>query len=656
MASASAERGADACSNVALWAAFALVVLGTDGYFLASVYSHLGWNLALALATLALRTALFTAMGLFVEAWLLRTGEGYLTENKARRSVVHAYWIGVMLLSVALVADVFVYAFAGYHVPTGIRILLSDGPFGVVEVVDATGLSPSVVVVTTLGSALGLALAIVLSKSSRRLSGRAGVVVSRRQATRAVLIAVGLLALVEMAGFRWRDPFLWEKEIREVPLAFSIARPAAELASFRVSVERPTARSLGSGLVDRASPAQKPDIFIVIIESLRSDVLTPEVMPRLASFAKRAWTFEHAVTTGNVTHYSWYGLLCGRIPLYFDVAKHSREQRGSEPFAALRKAGYGVHLLTTPDTTYQNLESIVFGSGGTAALLTDKYRPGAPEVARRDELVIAELGRRLASTPVGGLAYVVALDSPHFGYQWGSGFKPRFVPYAGNISIARDYEHNARLRQAVVNRYKNSVAWVDSLLGSFFEALERTHRMEDSIVVVTGDHGEAFWEHGSATHGSDLGAEQLDVAFAMKLPGRAARRSSGVFSLLDVMPTVLSEVGIRGVVLDGTALQERDDESAHVRRAPEPAAAAFTFQGWNERAYRFALTTARRRLLFELDSVDPLNARRLVLKDVSELGDRPRAGGDRQASSYEEVIAELPAMLQTMGFLRFGKR
>jgi arylsulfatase A-like enzyme len=658
-ARAGAARAADGWSNVALWAAFAVIVLGTSGYFLAAVYSHLGWDLALALVTLVVRTVLFTALGLFFEAVLLRSGEGYLTENEARRSVLHAYWIGIMLVSVALMADVLVYAFAGYHVPTGLRILLSDGLFGVIKVVDATGLSPSVVGLATLGLALGLGIAIVLSKWSRRLSHRAGIVVSRRQAARASLVSVGALALVEMAGYRLRDPFLWEKEVREIPLAFSIVRPEAELAAFRISVERSAPRPHNPGVVEQAAPARRPDVFIVIIESLRADAVAPDVMPHLADFAKRASTFEHAVTTGNVTHYSWYGLLCGRVPLYFDVVKHSREQQGSAALAALREAGYRVHLLTTPDTTYQNLENIVFGAGRAGkntTLLDDKFRPAAPEVARRDQLVIAELNRRLTSTHAGGSVYVVALDSPHFGYQWGSGFTPRFVPYASDISITKDYAHSASLRLAVINRYRNSVAWVDSLLGSFFEALERSNRRDDSIIVVTGDHGEAFWEHGSGTHGSDLGAEQLDVGFAMKLPGAVPRRKGGVFSLLDVMPTVLYAAGIRGVVLDGTSQQEHDARSASDGNASQPAGGAFTFQGWNERAYRFMLTNQRRRLLFELDSVDPLKAQRLVLKDAFELDDGSPVGRGKPGMSYEAVIAELPAAVAAMHFLRVGSR
>jgi glucan phosphoethanolaminetransferase (alkaline phosphatase superfamily) len=645
-----------------LWTVFALSVLATDGYCLATLHRRFGWDALLGYATLVVRAALFISVGLLIEALLLRAGYGYLTENKTRRSVLHAYWIGVMLLGVALVADVVVYAFAGYHVPTGLRILMSDGPLGVVKVVDATGLSIWAVLLSAFGVGLGLGVAIVLSKVSRRFSSRAGILVSRRQALRAVLVCVGVLALVEMASYRLRDPFVWEREIREVPLAFSVLRPAAELASFRVSV-RNTSSPPRVGAADPvAAPAGKPDIVVVIIESLRADMRSRETMPHFAEFAEHAWTFDHAVTTGNVTHYSWFGLLCGRIPLYFDVAKHSPVQSGSAAFAALRDAGYRVHLLATPDTEYQNLEAIVFGSGpakGTTKLLTDKFHPTDPDVAHRDELVIEELTRRLGSTPPGGSAYVVALDSPHFGYQWGRGFEPPFRPYAADISIAEDYEKRQDARRSVINRYKNAVAWIDSLLGRFFHALEQSGRANDAILVITGDHGEAFWEHGSATHGSDLGAEQLEVAFAMKLPGQAARRRSGVFSLLDVMPTVLYAVGLGGVAMDGTPEQVQTARTASTPVGavlPTPERVALTFQGWNERAYRFAATTEQRRLLFELDSVDPLEAKRLVLKHALDLGTTGRFDRERgdAGDDYEDVLDEVPGVLRAMTFLRLG--
>lgn len=643
--------GPDGSSNVVVWGAFTAVTLAVDGYFLATLHPHIGLDVGLAVGALIVRVALYVAIGLLIEAVLLRTQDGYLTISKARRSVLHTYWVGIMLLTVLLVADALTFAFAGYHLPTAFRILLSDGPLGVVKVVDATGVTPAAVALGAAGLGLGLAVAAGLSKLSRRVSLRLNICVTRRQALSGAFVAFGALAIIESISYPIRDPFRWEREIREVPMAFAIVRPNAEIASFRVSV-KPLAHTPRPKPEAAPPLATKPDIFIVIIESLRTDMVRPWIMPNLTAFARHAQRYDHAVTTGNVTHYSWYGLLCGRIPLYFDLVKHDPKNHGSAALAALRDAGYRIHLLATPDTEYQNLEAVIFGParpGQLATLLTDKYHPKDPDVARRDELVISELNRRLATTPPGGSVYVVALDSPHYGYQWGKDFSPPFSPYAKDVSIFKDYERSEQARRAVVNRYMNSVAWVDSLLGGFFAALERSNRTNDSIVVVTGDHGEAFWEHGSGTHGSDLGPEQLEVGLVMKLPQSLSGTYDSMFSLVDVMPLVLHRLGLPDTSTDSNPRRRRFGQLGRER-------AAFAFQGWNERGYRFAAMMWGHRLLFELDSVDPLEARRLSLKEAVNLSDGSRAGGDSNGPSgmVEDVVGFLPDLLDEMDFIRLG--
>jgi arylsulfatase A-like enzyme len=256
----------------------------------------------------------------------------------------------------------------------------------------------------------------------------------------------------------------------------------------------------------------------------------------------------------------------------------------------------------------------------------------------------------LAAEPHGGTAYVMALDSTHYDYAWGAGYKPPFEPYAADASIARNYEVDTAARRALFNRYKSSAAWMDTLLGRFFDALRASGRTEDSIVVVTGDHGEAFWEHGSGTHGSDLGPEQLDVGFVLRLPGKAPKHFDAVFSLLDVMPTVFFELDVDASSwLAGVPVQKRwsgsDDRLA--------TRAALTFQGWNSQAFRFALTEEDRRVVLELDRENPLEARRLVLKDVTDVSGGPVAFGDSPDAPrvYHRLLRDLPALLDEMPFL-----
>jgi hypothetical protein len=343
--------------------------------------------------------------------------------------------------------------------------------------------------------------------------------------------------------------------------------------------------------------------------------------------------------------------------VFFEAVKGAPEEQGSVPLAALRRLGYRVELHATPDTAYQGLESIVFGQGG--ALLDAKFHPAAPLPAQRDQAVIEEVARTVASRPAGGHVYVIALDSSHFEYAWGAGFRPPFTPYAADASIARNYAVDGKARQALVNRYKDSVAWVDGLLGTLLDALRASGRLRDSYVVVTGDHGEAFWEHGSGTHGTALDREQIDVGFVMHLPGRTPLHFDAVISLLDVLPTVLHDLGVDAGATgayQGVPVQTRyppGSEAGEPGPGPLAPRAALTFRGWNERTYRFALTTASERLLFELDRSDPLQARRLSLQGVTDLQDVSLVDGDGRDvdGAYDRVLHELPAVMDSLPFL-----
>ena len=596
-----------------------------------------------------LRTAFYVTLGLFCEALLLRPGHQAFLTSKRRGIALHGFWVAIMGLTVGIAIDLFVFAFAGYHLTTAIRIVFADGPGGVGTVMEASGLSLGKVLAGVAAGAAGLGLAIALSRKTELMSRRWQRNVSRRAACKAALLAMGLLATLDMASYHLRNPYLWELENRRVPLAFSIARPDATLASFRVTLKPPAPLPAPSSLLVQPAGASRPDIFLVVIESLRKDMLDPAIMPHFARFAEDAWTFDRAITTGNVTHYSWYGLLCGNYPIYFDVAKQNSQLQGAVPLAMLRQMGYRLHLLATPDTAYQQLEAIVFGPNG--GLLTSKFHPDAHAPQERDGLVVNELVRRIQTSTPGGNFYLVALDSTHFDYGWPPWFTPPFTPYATSTSVMTNYHKDRAARSLVENRYKNSAAWVDSLLGKFLESLRASGRLERSIVIITGDHGEAFWEHGTGTHGSDLGSEQLEVAFAMRLPGEAPAHFNTVFSLLDVMPTLHANLGRAPAPeagLAGVAFQSRAAAGA----GPDPGY-AITFQGWNERAFRFVLTDGTKRVLLELDRRNPLACRRLSVKDVTFGQTRETLTEQGDSAAYQALLTDLPGIIQRIPFLQF---
>jgi arylsulfatase A-like enzyme len=94
------------------------------------------------------------------------------------------------------------------------------------------------------------------------------------------------------------------------------------------------------------------------------------------------------------------------------------------------------------------------------------------------------------------------------------------------------------------------------VVASILDRLDRMGVADDSLVVLTSDHGEAFGEHGRFLHG-DLYGETLRVPLVLRFPGRvrAGMRVEAPVRLVDVMPTILDLVGVPApAVLQGQSV------------------------------------------------------------------------------------------------------
>jgi arylsulfatase len=99
----------------------------------------------------------------------------------------------------------------------------------------------------------------------------------------------------------------------------------------------------------------------------------------------------------------------------------------------------------------------------------------------------------------------------------------------------------------LVALYDGNLRMVDDAVEVVFEALRRTGRWSETLVVVTSDHGEAFGEHGTFQHNSTVFDEMLHVPLVVRLPGGEMRpevETRAPAALADVVPTVLGYLGI----------------------------------------------------------------------------------------------------------------
>ncbi len=97
----------------------------------------------------------------------------------------------------------------------------------------------------------------------------------------------------------------------------------------------------------------------------------------------------------------------------------------------------------------------------------------------------------------------------------------------------------------VMAMYDAEIHWVDAHVGRILQRVADLGLEDDTLVVVTADHGDEFFDHGSIGHRSTVWPELCRVPLVIRVPGGAAgRRVPEMVSLVDVAPTLLELCGL----------------------------------------------------------------------------------------------------------------
>jgi arylsulfatase A-like enzyme len=162
----------------------------------------------------------------------------------------------------------------------------------------------------------------------------------------------------------------------------------------------------------------------------------------------------------------------------------------------------------------------------------------------------------------------VHFREPHFPYNPKAPFDTRFAPAepfpegmadakvveALNAGVAAGEPLDTATLARVHGLYEGNLAYVDDLVGNLLRQLDEHGRGDNTIVILTADHGEALFEHDFLGHNTQLYEESIRVPLIMKIPGAAPRRVENVVELVDLAPTILELAGIHATDMQGKSL------------------------------------------------------------------------------------------------------
>ena len=283
------------------------------------------------------------------------------------------------------------------------------------------------------------------------------------------------------------------------------------------------------------------NVMVLMCETLRADMLTPEIMPGTSAFAARALTFTNHFSSGNTTRDGVFGAMTGLHGTYW----HSmlRQGQGSVFVRHLQDAGYDIELYTSQSFTYPEFDRTVFAS--VPADRMHARSDGLPSW-QRDRTNVDDIIRWLSTRDTNKpFMTFMFFESSHARYA----FPPESVirpDYAESLDYATDLRDPSPVQAHLVfNRYINSVHHLDSQLARLIDYLDKSGLMDNTIVVIAGDHGEAFYEKGRWGHGcNSFLEEQVRVPLILHIPGHAPATIDDMTSHVDIVPTVMTQLGV----------------------------------------------------------------------------------------------------------------
>ena len=424
-----------------------------------------------------------------------------------------------------------------------------------------------------------------------------------------------------------------------LPIVVSLALAALTAACSRA--EAPPART----------PATPISVLVVTIDTLRADrigiygaknVETPNI-DRLAR--EGAWS-SRSTAHVPLTRPSHISIFSGRYPAEHGIRDNVAPTLAPEvPLLAeqFQRAGFA---------TAGFVSSVVLTKQSGLARGFDTYSD-AFEIGEDDARFLNTIQKRGDVATGEAIAWIK--DHQKF-FAWVHLYDPH-----------DPYEPPGRYAVAYADRpYDGEVAWSDELVGRLVDSLRGANRLDNTLVLVTSDHGEGLGEHGEDVHGYFIYETTLHVPLVMRGPGvKAGTRIDTLTRSVDLYPTLLELAGIGGETPTGAgrslapALRggRLQDESSFAE-----SLVPLVHFGWSDlrsvRDGRWKFILAPRPELYDLDR-DPTESRNLADQEPARAralraGLEGRLRLERQAATGDAARASVPPdLLEKLGALGY---
>lgn len=295
------------------------------------------------------------------------------------------------------------------------------------------------------------------------------------------------------------------------------------------------------------------NLILITLDTTRADALGAYGnrrvhTPAIDSLAARGHLFENAYSHAPITLPSHSSILSGRLPTQHGVRNNIAYAfpPGAATLATrLKEAGFATGAFVSSFILDRR-----FGLGAGFDIYEDKIVHYGRKVSKQEITT-----RRAGETTDLFLGWLAAQP------------KQRFFGWVHFYDAHWPYEPPLPFRQAYADEpYLGEIASIDVEIGRILAFLEKEGLAERTLIVVTADHGESFFEHGEATHGFFCYGATTHVPLIVSRPlyGAAGMRYGHQVQSIDIAPSVLEALGQPGdETLEGKTLDSRDKRAVY---------------------------------------------------------------------------------------------
>ena len=322
---------------------------------------------------------------------------------------------------------------------------------------------------------------------------------------------------------------------------------------------------------DADKPPPQPNVVFITVETLRADHVgcygykrpTTPAMDRLAADGLR---FARCISASNWTIPAQMTMFTGVHPsIHHTVTvKHKLAPNLTTLAAEFKRAGYRTAGFTANTSTdgkfgfsrgFDHYDDFSVFMAADLNLFGDRAEPKKfyqTVTSKTLNRVALKWLKKHADDEQPFFLHLFYYD-PHFAYVPPPEYKRMFAnpDYDGkldgtNIWDLRGKDTPAEDQRHIQALYDGDVRYTDDHVGKLLDALKQHGLYDDTIILLVGDHGDEFWDHGSVAHGHTLYDELVHVPLIVRWPGvtTPGRVVDAQVCHLDVMSTVLAMAGL----------------------------------------------------------------------------------------------------------------